>query len=74
MSVAATKGHRMWTEAEMEALPDNGFIHELVNGELAIIPKNNFQHEDICSRLFFPLEQHNRQHRLGRVMGSSLGC
>lgn len=74
MSVAVAEGKRVWTEAELQALPDDGFIHELVNGELAVSPKNNFQHEDICSRLFFALEQHNRLHRRGRVMGSNLGC
>lgn len=74
MSVTTTPPPRVWTEAELEALPENGFIHEVVNGELVMSPKNNFQHESIFSRLFFPLEAFNREHRLGGVFGSNLGC
>ena len=33
-----------WTEAELEALPEDGFIHEVVNGELVMSPKNNWYH------------------------------
>ncbi len=64
---------RVWTEAELEALPEDGFIHEVVNGDLVMSPKNNFQHEDICTRLLVALESFNRAHRLGKVLGSSAG-
>ena len=64
---------KIWTEEELQSLPDDGFIHEVVNGELVMSPKNNFQHERICSRLLYALETFNRQHRLGVVLGSGAG-
>lgn len=64
---------RVWTEADLEALPENGYLHEVVDGELIMSPKNNFQHENICSRLFFALEAFNRAHKLGVVLGSRAG-
>jgi Uma2 family endonuclease len=65
---------KAWTEAELQALPDDGYIHELVAGELVMSPKNNFQHEHIGTRLLTALENFNQAHRLGAVLGSSFGC
>lgn len=73
MIAAPEIGKKVWTEEDIQALPDDGYIHEVVNGELVMSPKNNFQHENICSRLLFALESFNRQHRLGVVLGSSAG-
>ncbi len=73
MIAATESSKKVWTEEELQSLPDDGFIHEVVNGELVMSPKNNFQHERICSRLLFALETFNRQHRLGVVLGSSAG-
>ncbi len=64
---------KVWTEEELQSLPEDGFIHEVVNGELVMSPKNNFQHEFICSRLLFALETFNRKNRLGVGLGSSAG-
>jgi Uma2 family endonuclease len=74
VSATAETGKRLWTEAELQALPDDGYTHELVNGELVISPKNNFQREQICTRLLTALENYNQTHRLGAVLGSSFGC
>jgi len=74
MSVTLETVKKVWTEAELQALPDDGYSREVVNGELVMSPKNNFQHESIFSRLFFPLEALSGQHRLGGVFGSNLGC
>jgi len=30
MSTAAETPKRVWTEAELQALPDDGYIHELI--------------------------------------------
>jgi Uma2 family endonuclease len=73
MSVAVPQAKKVWTEAELQALPEDGFSHEVVNGELVMSPKNNFQHENICGRLFLALESFNRLHKLGVVLGSSAG-
>ena len=73
MSAAIEQTRRIWTEAEIQALPDDGHSHEIVDGELVMSPKNNFQHEQICERLNFALEGFNRERRLGAVFGSSMG-
>ena len=74
IEAAPTTSKKIWTEAEIQALPDNGYKYEVVDGELIMSPKDNFQHEFICSRLQFALEAFNRKHRLGVVLGSSAGC
>src|SRR5439155_1943456 len=51
MAVIEAPAKKIWTEAELEALPEDGFIHEVVDGELIMSPKNNFYHGAICSRL-----------------------
>jgi Uma2 family endonuclease len=69
--VAALK--RIWTEAELQALPEDGFNHELVDGELVMSPKNDFFHGDICSELVGALREFAKRHRLGAVLDSSTG-
>src|SRR5438552_5993205 len=64
---------KVWTEAELQALPDDGYNCELVNGELVMSPKNNFEHENLCGRLFLELANFNRSHRLGAVLGLESG-
>jgi Uma2 family endonuclease len=73
VSAAVESTQRIWTEEELQALPEDGYIHEIVNGELVMSPKNNFQHGDICIRLSFALESFNRAHKLGVVLDSSTG-
>ena len=34
MSAMIENAGKTWTEAEFEALPDDGFLHEVVSGEL----------------------------------------
>jgi Uma2 family endonuclease len=72
MSVA-TETRKVWTEAELQALPADGYNYELVDGELVMSPKNNFYHGNLCTRLLVALENHNRAHRLGAVLDSSTG-
>ena len=64
---------KAWTEAELQALPEAGYRHEVVNGELILSPKDNWFHGRICTRLLFALEGFNRLHRLGAVLDSSTG-
>jgi len=65
---------KQWTEAELQALPDDGYDYELVNGELVTSPKNNFQHENICCRLIVAMRTFAAARRLGVVLGGSAGC
>ena len=64
---------KIWTEPEIETLPEDGYIHEIVDGELIMSPKNNWFHGRICTRLLFAIETFNRAHRLGAVLDSSTG-
>lgn len=73
MSAAVESQKKVWTEAELQALPEDGFIHELVDGELIMSPKNNWFHGRICTRLSSALHVHAIAHRLGAVLDSSTG-
>ena len=73
MIAALQQPKKVWTEAELEALPDDGYIHEVVDGELVMSPKNNFQHGDICTRLITALYTFTRERKLGVVCDSSTG-
>ena len=70
-SLAAPK--KVWTEAELQALPEDGFIHELVDGEIVMSPKNNSFQGDICTRLIAALMAFTEPGRLGAVWDSSTG-
>jgi Uma2 family endonuclease len=73
MSAVVEKSNKVWTEAELQALPEEGFTHEVVNGELIMSPKNNFEHGNVASRLFLALGNHVQERRLGVVLDSSTG-
>src|SRR5438445_3970139 len=73
MSAAIDTPKKIWTEAELQALPEDGYNHEVVDGELVMSPKNNWFHGSICIRLSGELREFNRKHRLGAVLDSSTG-
>ena len=73
MSAAVEAPKKVWTEAELQALPEDGYIHEVVNGELVMSPKNNWYHGRICVRLVTALANFVSEHRLGAVLDSSTG-
>jgi Uma2 family endonuclease len=62
-----------WTEADLESLPDDGYNHELVNGELVMSPKNVCFHGRICTRLSTSIANFANQHKLGAVLDSNTG-
>lgn len=66
-------GKKVWTEAELQSLPEGGFIHEVVDGELVMSPKNDFFHGDIASELLMTMRSFVRARRLGTVLDSSTG-
>src|SRR6266478_4758128 len=73
MNPAVVNVGKEWTEAELEALPEDGYIHEVVNGELVMSPKNNWFHGRICTRLIIALGNFVSKHRLGALLDSSTG-
>jgi Uma2 family endonuclease len=73
MSGAVAEARKIWTEAELMALPEDGYLHEVVNGELVMSPKNNPYHGDICADLLTALRTHAKAQKLGAVWDSSTG-
>ncbi len=73
MSVSVDISQKVWTEADLENLPDDGYLHELVNGELVMSPKNVWFHGRICARLMIAIGNFVNQHRLGAMLDSSTG-
>ncbi len=64
---------KVWTQAEVQALPEQGFNHEVVDGELVMSPKNDFFHGFISARLSAALLAFVQTERLGAVLDSSTG-
>jgi Uma2 family endonuclease len=74
MIATATKARkRTWTETQLQALPEEGYNHEVVSGRLIINPKNNFFHGFISARLSSALLTFVEARRLGAVLDSSIG-
>src|SRR6266567_5208534 len=73
MITDAKAAKKVWSEAELQALPEDGYLHEVVDGELVMSPKNDFYHGEISSRLLAAFVDFNRNHHLGAVLDSSTG-
>jgi len=73
MKSMAETPKKVWTQAEMQALPEEGFNHEVVDGELVMSPKNDFVHGFISARLSAALLAFVQTERLGAVLDSSTG-
>ena len=73
MNATVETTNKVWTEAELESVAEDGFIHEVVDGELVTSPKNDFFHGDICSELVQALRPFVKTNRLGAVLDSSTG-
>jgi Uma2 family endonuclease len=73
MTTAGSVERKVWTEAELQALPEDGYIHEVVDGELVMSPKNNPYHGDICADLSMALRVFAKARQLGVVWDSSTG-
>jgi len=73
MTTAAGVERKIWTEAELQALPEDGYIHEVVDGELVMSPKNNSFHGKISAQLLIALGTFVMARKLGAVWDSSTG-
>ena len=73
MTTAGSVERKVWTEAELQALPEDGYIHEVVDGGLVMSPKNNPYHGNICARLLTALCVFVEARKLGGVWDSSTG-
>ena len=66
-----TVAKKIWTEKELMSLPENGYKHELINGELVMVPAG-MERENIVIKLSATLERFVSEHKLGAVFGSNL--
>ncbi len=73
MTTAAGVERKVWTEAQLEALPEDGYIHEVVDGELVMSPKNTPYHGDMCADLSMALRAFAKARQLEVVWDSSTG-
>jgi Uma2 family endonuclease len=67
-----TRTRKTWTDKELEALPQNGYKYELLEGNLTLSPAHA-NHGVICSRLVALLYPFVQRHKLGQVYDSSTG-
>ena len=64
---------RTMTEAELMALPKDGYKRELVDGEIVLSPAGP-RHGWVIVRLTLRLAAHLESHDLGYLLDSSTGC
>lgn len=62
-----------WTIEMLEALPDDGWQYELVEGRLIRMPPPGYDHGDIGENIGYALSDHVRAHRLGKVVIGETG-
>jgi Uma2 family endonuclease len=63
----STTSTALMTAEELMELPDDGYRHELINGELERMPPPGFPHGRIALRLMAPLAEFVWDHDLGEV-------
>src|SRR5438874_66561 len=63
---------KVWTDRELESLPEDGNKYELLDGELVMSPVTA-NHGAICMRLGALLYNFTLRHKLGQVYDSSTG-
>src|SRR5712692_2490245 len=64
---------KQMTAEELERLPDDGRLYELVNGELRIMTPAGSQHGRVGTRIYRPLANYVYEHGLGEVFPSDTG-
>ena len=62
-----------WTIEMLEALPDDGWQYELVEGRLGRRPPPGYDYGDIGENISYALSGHVRAHHLGKVVVGETG-
>src|SRR5213592_1294498 len=57
-----------WTSRDLESLPDDGTLYEIIDGELYMSTQPHFYHQFVCSELLGELWNWNRTANLGRAV------
>jgi Uma2 family endonuclease len=68
--MSTTTTHLM-TAQDLLNMPDDGFRHELIKGELLTMPLPKHEHAWICANLIIILGNHVKANDLGRVCAES---
>ena len=68
----ATTTRRIATEGDLRAMPKDGNIYELVDGEIRMSPAGD-RHSALAMALGARLYAFVKEHRLGHVMGADAG-
>src|ERR1035438_5599867 len=55
------------TNADLEAMPDDGNRYELIDGELYVSTAPSFNHQTILVNIAFAIMNYLREHPIGRV-------
>lgn len=61
------------TADELLAMPDDGLLRELVDGEVLVTPPPGEEHGAVAAEVLVSLGYHVRQHRLGQVYAAETG-
>jgi Uma2 family endonuclease len=61
-------GHRQFTSADLELMPQNGAIYEIIEGELYVSRQPNYEHQYTCTRLGRFLDEWNDIKNSGVVL------
>jgi Uma2 family endonuclease len=64
---------KLMTAEELAELPDDGYLYELVRGEVERLPPPGAEHGEIGGDLFWRLGHHVSTNRLGRVYLAETG-
>ena len=67
MTQTTTSGRVRWTTADLELLPDNGNIYEIIDGELFVTRAPHWRHQDIAVNICAELKAWSRQTGLGKA-------
>jgi Uma2 family endonuclease len=56
------------TNADVEAMPDDGDRYELIDGELYVSSAPSFNHQTILANIVIALGNYLREHPIGRII------
>lgn len=66
--MAMVSPHTRWTAAMVRALPDDGFRHEVIDGEHIVTPAPSWTHQRAVLQLARRLMDYLAQHPVGEVI------
>lgn len=65
MSVGETMSTYNWTSRDLETMPDDGKLYEVIGGELYVSRQPHYNHQNVCVKITTLLEIWNQQMHLG---------